>query len=271
MKRWLIFTDLDGSLLDHDTYSYKEAEKALTKLEADNIPIIFTTSKTRAEVISLRKDMKNQHPFIVENGAAVFIPTDYFPAKPNDCREHDGYWVYEFSDSREHWLKLLDNLHDNYAKQFNHFSAMSSQEIADITGLPENDAKQANEREYSEPIQWLGSKECKKGFIEELEKQGGTILQGGRFLNLSGEHSKASALTWLVDQYRKYSNACDLHTLALGDSQNDVSMLEAADQACVIRSPVHSPPTLERNSNYLISEHFGPKGWAQGVEKIIYQ
>ena len=271
MKQWLIFTDLDGSLLDHDNYSYKAAEKVLSKLKADHIPVIFTTSKTRSETLALRKEMKNQHPFIIENGAAVLVPSDYFPEMPKGCYEKQGYWVFEFSQDRQHWLKLLRGLEKKYSQKFCHFAAMTDTEISKLTGLSVKQAEQANDREYSEPIKWLGEEAEKQAFINELEKLGGNLLQGGRFLNLSGNHSKGKALSWLVQQYLTYSIPCDLHTLALGDSENDISMLEAASKACVIRSPVHKPPGLNRNAGYFISEHFGPKGWAQGIEKIIYQ
>jgi predicted mannosyl-3-phosphoglycerate phosphatase (HAD superfamily) len=51
----LIFTDLDGSLLDHHTYSFAPAANYLDRLETQGIPVIPITSKTRAEVLVLRR------------------------------------------------------------------------------------------------------------------------------------------------------------------------------------------------------------------------
>ena len=48
----LVFTDLDGSLLDHDTYDWQPASAWLTRLEQRAIPVIPTTSKTRAELLA---------------------------------------------------------------------------------------------------------------------------------------------------------------------------------------------------------------------------
>ena len=73
----IIFTDLDGTLLDHDTYSWKPAESALKLARKMNIPVIFCTSKTRAEVEIYRKSIGNKHPFIAESGEAIFIPVSY--------------------------------------------------------------------------------------------------------------------------------------------------------------------------------------------------
>jgi mannosyl-3-phosphoglycerate phosphatase family protein len=270
MKQWLIFTDLDGSLLDHDNYSHRPADALLKQLNNDHIPVIFTTSKTRAEVIHLRKELKNHHPFIVENGAAVFIPYGYFPAMPEGCFERDGYWVYELTKPRQHWLDLLNRAATIFTHNFSHFAAMKEKAIAEITGLTLTKAKLANKREYSEPIFWLGANTRKKEFIYWLQRQGGTLLQGGRFLHLSGDCNKGIALTWMMEQFRIFSVPCDLSLLAIGDSENDIDMLEASDVSLIIRSPAHPPPKLKRTTAYVISDEFGPKGWANGVRKIIY-
>ena len=47
--RFVIFTDLDGSMLDAETYSFQAARPALQKLKKKQVPIILCTSKTRAE------------------------------------------------------------------------------------------------------------------------------------------------------------------------------------------------------------------------------
>jgi ribonucleotide monophosphatase NagD (HAD superfamily) len=45
----LVFTDLDGTLLDHDTYDWTPARDALDRLTRAGIPVVFTSSKTAAE------------------------------------------------------------------------------------------------------------------------------------------------------------------------------------------------------------------------------
>ncbi|MFQ5696467.1 MAG: mannosyl-3-phosphoglycerate phosphatase, partial [Terriglobia bacterium] len=51
MPRLIVFTDLDATLLDHQTYSWAAAEPALRRLRLLGIPLVFCTSKTRAEVL----------------------------------------------------------------------------------------------------------------------------------------------------------------------------------------------------------------------------
>ncbi len=73
----VVFTDLDGSLLDFDHYSFEGARLSLERLKRHHIPVVFTTSKTRREVEVLRQEMGIDAPFIAENGAAVYIPSPY--------------------------------------------------------------------------------------------------------------------------------------------------------------------------------------------------
>lgn len=272
-NQWIIFTDLDGSLLDHDNYSHSPADDLLEKLEHDQIPVILTTSKTRAEVEVLRSELNNQHPFIIENGAAIYIPQDYFPSKPEGCVEMGGFWVFSFCETRQHWLSILENAKTLFPHTFSHFTAMKEEVIAQVTGLSLLQAQHANNREYGEPISWLGVDKAKQEFIQWLEQQGGHVLQGGRFLHLSGRCNKGEALAWLAEQYQQQFNnnktADKVKTIAIGDSDNDIAMMEEATLALIIRSHVHAPPKLKRQSGFFISEEFGPRGWNSGLRKIL--
>jgi len=266
-----IYTDLDGSLLDHDDYSFEPAESLLHELEQADIPVVPCTSKTRAEVLVLREALNNWHPFIVENGAAVFIPTGYFEQQPQGSSERDGFWVKEFSEPHVYWLGVLQQVSASLAAEakFTSFSRMAMDEIVQATGLSTADASLARQREYGEPVQWLGNEEDRETFIAELQQMGARVLQGGRFLHVSGMCDKGTALRWLNEQYRRTANGKPPQSIAIGDSQNDVGMLEAADHALIVRSPVHAPPTLQRSKSITISTLTGPKGWDEGVQKIL--
>jgi mannosyl-3-phosphoglycerate phosphatase len=70
MLRYLVFTDLDGTLLDSRTCSYEKSLAAINRLEQKGIPIIFCSAKTRAEQEVYRRELGLRHPFVVENGGA---------------------------------------------------------------------------------------------------------------------------------------------------------------------------------------------------------
>jgi mannosyl-3-phosphoglycerate phosphatase family protein len=267
--QWLIFTDMDGSLLDHHNYHFDEAVPTLTALEERKVPVIPVTSKTQAEVELLRDSLHNCHPFIVENGAAVFIPQGYFLQQPDDTVEKDGYWVKEFVAPRARWQSLIDQVRPRYSDQFKTFADAGIDGIIAMTGLNVHAAARAARRQYGEPVSWQGNGNLKHQFIEELTAAGAQILEGGRFLHVSGDCDKGRALRWLEQVYQNANAEKQMVSLAIGDSQNDRAMLEQADHALLIRSPVHPLPEVCRSSNLTISTHTGPKGWAEGVNNIL--
>ena len=71
------------------------------------MPVIPITSKTFAEVINLRDKLNNRHPFIVENGAAIYIPSRYFKSQPQHAVLENGFWVLRNVPRRAKWQQLL--------------------------------------------------------------------------------------------------------------------------------------------------------------------
>lgn len=266
---FLVFTDLDGSLLDHHNYSFIDAMPQLRSLERLEIPLIPASSKTRAEIEQLRQELANTHPFITENGAAVFIPQGYFDVQPAGTIEREGYWVYEVSRPRGDWLALLRALQDEFEAEFDYFYRAGTGGISRMTNLPADRAALANQRDYSEPVLWLGSEQRRQAFISALQARGATVLQGGRFLGVSGDCDKGRALTWLRAAYQQATGQAECHDLAIGDSGNDSAMLEVAETALLVRSPAHDFPPLERCEGIIHSRDFGPAGWAEGVEQWL--
>jgi mannosyl-3-phosphoglycerate phosphatase family protein len=268
-KRLLVFTDLDGSLLDHHDYSHAAADVMLAELERMNTPVIPATSKTAAEMLEIRKQLDNHHPFIIENGAAVYIPEKYFATWPADTVTIDGYKVKAFSEPRQHWQSLLESLNEEYEACYTTFQQAGVEGIMQLTGLKPEAAERASRRSYGEPLHWQGTAEKKQTFINRLQALGASVLQGGRFMHVSGQCDKGTALQWLVRQYQANEPDATFTTVAVGDSQNDVAMLEAADIALIIRSPVNAMPVIDRQQHCFHSTAYGPKGWAEGMKIVL--
>lgn len=269
----IIFTDLDGSLLDHYTYSFAAARPLLNKLQSMSIPVIPITSKTFAEVCKLRDEMKNPHPFITENGAAIFIPRGYFKKKPKGFSVQGDFWVLRNCKPRAHWLALLWDKAVDFASEYDSFTTIVRKEgvegLAQLTGLTSLQASLSHQREHSEPIRWTGSEKRKQAFIKTLSETDAKLLQGGRFLSLGGQANKGTALLQLQAIFTANFSSSSICSLAIGDSNNDIDMLEAASSALIIKSTNHQPPSLNRTENRLLSDKPGPKGWVEGVSKWL--
>jgi len=268
-KQWLVFTDMDGSLLDHYSYQFDEAKDSLAILSKQNIPVIPITSKTQAELEQLREYLHNQHPFIIENGAAVFIPKGYFKEQPLDTTETADYWIKSFVKPRVTWQQIISKISSRFEGKFITFAEAGPKGISAMTGLKNDQAIKAAQRQYGEPLSWQGNCIDKSNFIKDLENMGANVLEGGRFLHVSGNCDKGLALNWLKNVYQNNAPEQATTTVALGDSGNDIAMLETADYAVLIRSPVHELPIVQRKTGLFVTTSTGPKGWSEGISNFI--
>ncbi|GAA5315631.1 MAG: mannosyl-3-phosphoglycerate phosphatase-related protein [Candidatus Pelagadaptatus aseana] len=264
--RLIVSTDLDGTLLDHFNYSFEAAAPAMQRLESQGIPIIINTSKTFSEVLLLRQQMGNHHPFIVENGSGIVVPNDYFDALPESARPYGDYHLIDFGADYASLCRHLSKLKSRY--QFTGFSDMNDEQIQAHTNLPLENAHLAKQRLFSEPLIWQDSDDARTAFISELAEAGIQALQGGRFLHVMAPTDKGKSLQTLKTLYEtQWQTNC--FTVALGDSANDIAMLEQADIAVIVRSPKHPPLTVSGRQQTIITDDMGPTGWNQAIGSIL--
>lgn len=251
----LVFTDLDGTLLDHETYSYAAAKEALAVLKARSIPLILASSKTEAEMRPLSHGLGLNAPMIVENGAGICGLNDTALGKP--C----------YGELRQIIEKLPSDLRNSYEG----FGDWSAEEIAKQTGLPLDAARLAAQRQFSEPGHWSGSDEAFARFTAILNENGFQAVRGGRFTTLMPKTSKAEAMKKLIGHFSQIANET-ITAIALGDAPNDVAMLEAADRGVIIANPAHAAlPALkgETEGRIIRSSQVGPEGWNMSVLELI--
>ena len=141
-KKRIVFTDLDGTLLD-EKYSFKKALPALEILKEQDIPLVFCTSKTRAEIEIYRRKLNNNHAFISENGGAIFIPLNFFHSK-----RKEKYKIIELGKSYKNLIGVFKKIKKQIPVKG--FSEMSAKDLVRDSGLSLKEAKLAKKREYDE-------------------------------------------------------------------------------------------------------------------------
>ena len=251
-RPFIVFTDLDGTLLDHHSYDWTPARPALEALAAIGAPVILASSKTAAEILPLQDALGlSGLPAIVENGAGVL--------GLNETGEADGA---AYARIRATLADLPAELRD----KFTGFGDLTAAQVSSLTGLSEPAAEQAKKRHFSEPGQWLGSALDQATFLRTLADQGVYAKQGGRFLTLSLGHTKADRMDEIC------AHLGSTRTVALGDAPNDIEMLDHAGIGVVIANPHRAalPPLRDEASGRILRPQApGPVGWNSAMFEVM--
>ena len=277
---FLVFTDLDGTLLDRLTYSYEPARPALRELRQRQIPLVLASSKTRAELEPIRSQLDNREPFVAENGGAVFVPQGTFNFPLNGAILRGAYQLVEFGTPYAKLRLALTEIARAAGYELRGFGDMSVDEIVNRTGLRPADAVLAKQREYDEPfviIGPLGVGQRDTAHIEglrsvqlEAEARGLRCISGGRFHHLLGLHDKGQACRYLIQCYRRqYGETHRFLTIALGDAENDLPMLAEADRPVLVKSAEEGSAVRTELPHVIRTEAAGPIGWNKTILELL--
>ncbi|MFC2016512.1 HAD-IIB family hydrolase [Chloroflexota bacterium] len=260
----IIFTDLDGTLLD-ENYSFKEALPALKLIKKRKIPLVFCTSKTEPEVKIYLKKMKLNEPFIVENGGAIFIPKSYFGFKFKYNKIKGNYFVIELGASYNVLKNLVNKIKKETKCNIIDFSQMSKKLVAKETGLTLNEAGLAKQRLYS--FLFRIKKGSVNDIIKKIKKYKLTYTKGKIYHYLMSRNDKVKAVKILTKLYKqKYKN---IFTIGLGNDFNDISMLKEVDRPFLIKNEEGYDRKLEKINNIGKIDYVSSKGWNKAISDFL--
>jgi mannosyl-3-phosphoglycerate phosphatase len=264
-KGLIIFTDLDGSLLDHADYSFAGAEPALAALKGTGVPLIMTTSKTRPEVEELQHRLGLVQPFIVENGGGIFFPPAYSVSASEGPEIIGQYRLVRLGEPYRLIRDFLVTVREPF--QLRGFGDMEVAEVMERTGLSGPAARTAKSRDFSEPFVFIGPDRVAE--LTPLASRAGlSITRGGRFYHLIGSGQSKGRAVRVATRILRRHLAGEIVTVGLGDSKNDLAMLAAVDMAILIPHPdaTYEPLSLPHLRR---AELPGSAGWGKAVLEIL--
>ena len=255
----LIFTDLDGSLLDRDTFKFDKISKYIKDLISKGIFIIPNSSKTKVEIEKFNNDLDEDLPFVVENGAAIYnlnLINSSFPEKISLSRE--------INEILEIFNKKVSS---NQKSKCKFIKDLTSERQSQIFGQSKEKVKLAMNREYSIPLLFDGSKGEKVDLIKSVNNAGLSLHEGGRLINLCDKISKSQAMKHVVKIFKKISKE-ELITIGVGDNFNDLDMLKNSDIPCLVFNDKFTMEKININ-NCLVSKKPAPEGWEEVVKLAL--
>lgn len=269
-RRILVFTDLDGTLLDPVNYDWRPAGSTLAYLRERGISLIPCSSKTRAEIEPLRRKMHHTDPYIAENGAILVLPWNFLgrhPAPQLKARDLVIQLGRSYPDTR----RALARLSQFVKISVRGFHQMTADEVAHATGLTKAQARRARLREASEPFQFVRASASQiREFRRAARSRGFHVAEGARFWHLTIGADKGQTMGILL-QLAQIIAGVRPRTIAAGDSSIDLSMLKQADISILMpgREGLFDPSLVRALPHALRAQTSGPEGWADAVRRAV--
>ena len=280
----VFITDLDGTLLGHEDFSFASIRHEIRQLMARGITIIPNSSKTRVEIEHFCDQLGARLPFVCENGAAL-VRADLLTTM---CGERavnaksaalsgNGFTAYGSTGHQRTVLgRTVDQLMSDWVnwidpalrQQCRFLDSMPEDMQSAILGLSGDGLARALAREYSVLFCFQGGQKDFARLRAEAAAAGLRIHRGGRVCCLSGQHDKAS----FNGMIRRLCGTvlAPAKLIGFGDSDNDVALLCAADVACVV--PRHRMPALSLPNpppTVITVPRPAPSGWVMAANRAL--
>lgn len=302
----------------------KNTRKLIHLLKEKNIPLILTSAKTRLEQNKIRKDLGLSDPYIAENGGAVVIPKGYFsdsalrdieyPLREAEEMENQGAYtndkkrrnlddpeqsttihdsrtqtkksskviVMELGESADSIRAKLSYIRKKYDINFKGVADFSIEELSNLVSISKEQAKRMAQRNYGETILQIQRNDFSR-FFKYVKAEGMKVIYGGRFFDVTIGTDKGLAVGLLK---RLFNNKLhnDVTFFGIGDSTNDVPMLNLMDVPILVQRPNSSWLNNEEMkmktgsdsvgidfARIIKVEEIGPNGWEYAINKIILE
>ena len=266
----LVITDLDGTLLDGETYDVGPAQPGLDALRERRVSLVLCSSKTRAEMEPLARELGLDAPLIVENGGAIVLRARMLPFLPPGGRRDGDHLVVPLGSTRGVLLAALDAVAKEAGVAVRSFAVMTPGEVVKRTGLDPEGAARALKREWDEPfvVEPEGGRGTTLRLEEAARRRGLRVTHGGRFHHLTGTSDKGLAVRMLLKLLPDEPHG---RTVGLGDAANDLPMLEAVDRPILMprrdgtvdAALAAALPGAER------APAPGPAGWSAAILGVL--
>lgn len=259
----IVFTDLDGTLLDHHTYSYEKSKPGIELLKKMKIPLVLVSSKTRPEMENLHAELYLDSPFIFENGAGIWYPME---ERGKYKTEINGQSIEELTDNIYLVKKLL-------GFKIKTILEMDIDEIVSFTGLSKEKAKYSTIRIASLPFVIPEKPEINLERIDEINSELADkylrLTRGGRFYHFSSVNAnKGFAINKVKEYYRELKHPEKLITSCVGDSENDITMMLHVDSPFLVRK--HDGSYIDTGTvKTQITKGIGPEGFTEAVMLFV--
>tara|TARA_B100000242_G_scaffold293824_1_gene273234 strand:- start:7338 stop:8195 length:858 start_codon:yes stop_codon:yes gene_type:complete len=264
----LIFTDIDGTFINNDTFNEGGNIEIAEMLNNHRHILIYNSSKTFHEIISMQNRFKTSFPFICETGGGIYYKNIF----DNDSvRSREGYSIMYESMKIDKFEEIIKKeIRNNFKNDVDLFDDLCIDDRSRLSGLSGTDLDLASKRDFSILVRWKSDESRYTQFESVLENYGLNIIKGGRFCHICSSQDKGKSVMYFLDQIKSSRKYDRIITVGIGDSTNDIEMLNNVDYACVVKSKNNSNLLKKIDSNNIVSSiNHAPEGWAECIHNVF--
>ena len=266
----LIFTDIDGTFINNDTFHEGSNVRVAETLRKHNHLLVYNSSKTFDEIVFMQKKFNTSFPFICETGGGIYHK-NLFNHDSDKLRE--GYSIMYESKKIEMFREIIEKeIQKNFKDDLDIFDDLCFDEKLRLSGLKGDDLHLASKRDFSMLINWKSDELRYSQFASVLHGHGLKLIKGGRFCHICASHDKGHAVSFFLEQIKSSKMYNKILTIGVGDSTNDIEMLSKVDHACIVKSKNNANLMKKIDSNrIMVSTNYAPEGWAECIHAVFSQ
>jgi len=245
-----VFTAVDGTLLDFDTFRCEASGPMVRRFLAASIPVIPVSAMTLDEIEPIARELGLRHAMIIEAGGAI-------------ARWKEGEWEIEAcGPAADTLLDVICEIEERTGAELTVYSVLPEAEAARLSGRSGSMLQLSTIRRFSEPF--IVEKGSIDAVIKAAESLGFSVRNGRRFHHLCRREDEGDAFTRLRNEL-----GCDV-AIAVGGSALDASFLSRAEIPVVVPRPDGQPDPglLEQVPHALVAPAPGSAGWATALSEV---
>jgi D-glycerate 3-kinase len=198
-------------------------------LDHEGIPAVWVTSRSRLQFDEPRRKNGHTHPFIAEDGCAVYLPEDYFHLRPESVASKQQkastlrlgrFTCLPMAEILPAATETLETLSEDTGVPVVTLRSLSPRELAQNTNLPQHEADLARQRDFDEVFFFAGvSDEDIERFVAEGRIRKLQFRQHGVFWSVA---IGASVERCIRELSKLYDRALRYHAHTVGIATSDL-------------------------------------------------
>ena len=238
----VLYIAVDGLIPTHGK-STPGLDEFTAALDHQGVPAVWLTSRSRLQFDEPRRKLGHTHPFIAEDGCAIYLPEDYFHLRPESGGSRNPqkgplrlgrFSCVPIAEILPAAADALDTLSQDTGVAVVTLRSLSPRELAQNTGLPQREAVLARQRDFDDLFFFAGVSQ--KQVEEFLDEGRNRHLQFRQHGVLSSIAIGASVQRCIKELSRLYDRALRYHARTVGIATEDqaASLLPFCERAILL-------------------------------------